>query len=133
MPFFQKRCQNCNVIYYEKYIDDATVQALADANTDAVFKSVSGIQYVVIDSYCDECIMRTITMNKNTQLDEPVLDDDYPIYPGYMYVVDGEVMRSLFSGTVADIKREFKCVEVRRCDLVGRELSCVALDISGEL
>lgn len=56
-------------------------------------------------------------------LNEPVLPDDYPIYAGYAYVADGEVIISDWHGITA---RQFKdaegIVELRRCDLAGRGL-----------
>ncbi|MDF1625625.1 MAG: hypothetical protein P1U84_05010 [Parvibaculaceae bacterium] len=27
-----------------------------------------------------------------TDLDEPILSDDYPVYPGYAYVADGRII-----------------------------------------
>jgi len=58
----------------------------------------------------------------NEKLNEPVLEDDYPVYPTYAYVIDGEVKLSTIEGTVADFKRA-GVKEVRRCDIVGRELA----------
>lgn len=54
-------------------------------------------------------------------LDEPILDDDYPVYFGYAYVVDGKVMACKFEGNVAKLKRFFNAKEIRRCDLAGRK------------
>jgi hypothetical protein len=56
------------------------------------------------------------------KLDEPVLPDDYPVHAGYAYVIDGKPRISDISGTVARLKRDTKATEIRRCDLVGREL-----------
>lgn len=55
------------------------------------------------------------------QLDEPPLDDDYPVYGDYLYIVDGRVFRSHMFGTVRDLKRDLRAQEVRRCDIVGRQ------------
>lgn len=55
------------------------------------------------------------------ELNEPVLDDDYPIYADYLYVADGKVVRSDWHGITA---RQFKAregvAELRRCDIAGR-------------
>ncbi len=56
-------------------------------------------------------------------LDEPVLADDYPVYAGYAYVVDGKPISSPLQGTVRRLKVSLKVSEVRRCDIVGRQLA----------
>ena len=39
-------------------------------------------------------------------LSEPILSDDYPVYDGYWYVLDGNPVRSNYHGvTVARLKR----------------------------
>ena len=57
------------------------------------------------------------------KLNEPVLPDDYPIYADYLYVADGNVVRSDWHDVTA---REFKAregvKELRRCDMAGRDL-----------
>lgn len=55
------------------------------------------------------------------KLNEPILSDDYPVYCGYWYVVDGAPARSNITGTVSDLKRQ-GAKEVRRCDAVKRDL-----------
>ena len=55
-------------------------------------------------------------------LDEPILEDDYPVYWDYAYVVDGRVVKSDVQGTVRDMKRAYGAKEIRRCDLDGRDL-----------
>jgi hypothetical protein len=58
------------------------------------------------------------------ELNEPVLPDDYPIYGDYLYVADGQVYRSDWSGiTVRELKRYEKFSEVRRCDMVARGIA----------
>lgn len=49
---------------------------------------------------------------------EIVLEDDYPVYWDYVYIMDGRFQRSNIQGTVADLKRN-GIKEVRRCDLMG--------------
>lgn len=51
---------------------------------------------------------------------EPVLPDNYPVHYDYCYVADGKVIRSDIQGTIADLKRDIKATEIRRCDLAGR-------------
>jgi hypothetical protein len=55
-------------------------------------------------------------------LNEPLLEDDYPIYADYLYVADGKVVRSDWHGITA---RQFKIregyTELRRCDIYGRQ------------
>lgn len=53
---------------------------------------------------------------------EPILDDDYPVYFGYWYIMDGEPKRSEVNGNVRAIKSWHQVKEVRRCDAVGRKL-----------
>jgi len=58
-----------------------------------------------------------------SDLNEPILPDDYPIYGDYLYVADGKAVRSDWHGITA---REFKAregiTELRRCDITGRDL-----------
>ena len=55
---------------------------------------------------------------------EHVVPDDYPIYPGYYYICDGEVYRSVYEceirAWVLKSLNGFK--EVRKCDIVKRGL-----------
>ncbi len=60
-----------------------------------------------------------------TDLDEPILSDDYPVYPGYAYVADGRIIACPLGAegaTVAHLKQAIGAQEIRRCDIVGREL-----------
>lgn len=54
--------------------------------------------------------------------DEPVLEDNYPIYSSYWYLLDGEPKRSEIEGTVHDLKRQTNTKEIRRCAAVRRNL-----------
>jgi hypothetical protein len=55
------------------------------------------------------------------ELNEPILPDDYPVYGGYLYVVDGKVFRSDWDCiTVRRLKLALGVKEIRRCDMVGR-------------
>jgi hypothetical protein len=57
-----------------------------------------------------------------TELDEPILEDDYPIYGDYLYVTDGKLYRSDWHGiTVRELKGREGFKEVRRCDIYGRQ------------
>ncbi len=52
---------------------------------------------------------------------EPVLDDDYPIYGNYWYVVDGvPTLSDWHDITVAQYKRRTGAAEIRRCDIAWR-------------
>jgi len=55
-----------------------------------------------------------------TTLNEPILENDYPVYWDYLYVCDGKVIRSDIQGTVIDLKRDLKCKEIKSCDIAGR-------------
>ncbi len=62
-------------------------------------------------------------MKTAQSLDEPVLEDDFPIYADYLYVVDGKVVRSDWHNvTVKYFKQRLHAQEVRRCDMHGRDL-----------
>jgi len=54
-------------------------------------------------------------------LNEKILENDYPVYWDYLYVCDGVVIRSDIQGTVLDLKRDRKCKEVTNCDIEGRK------------
>ncbi len=58
----------------------------------------------------------------NTVFNEPILEDDYPVFVFYWYVMDGEARRSYIQGTVRDLRRSENLQVVRRCDAVAREL-----------
>ena len=66
------------------------------------------------------------------KLNEPILEDDYPIYMGYWYVLDGEPRRaSAPSGiTVGKLKRLSGAKEIRRCDAVARKLPLLSVSIT---
>lgn len=66
--------------------------------------------------------MTTKPTTTETTLDEPILDDSFPVFWDYAYVCDGAVRLSPIRGTVWDLKRELSVSEVRRCDLLGRGL-----------
>ncbi len=54
-------------------------------------------------------------------LNEPILPDDYPIYGDYLYVADGEVIRSEYHNVSArELKQWMGVTELRRCDITGR-------------
>lgn len=55
------------------------------------------------------------------ELNEPELPDDYPIYAGYAYVVDGRQISSNYHDiTARELKLRMKAEKVCRCDLAGR-------------
>ena len=53
-------------------------------------------------------------------LREWILEDDYPVYPGYWYIVDGIPTRSEIKGNIQDLKNRLNASEIKRCDIVGR-------------
>lgn len=54
---------------------------------------------------------------------EPVLEDDYPIYFNYYYLADGKVVTSEWDGiTARELKTRLGAQEIRRCDFVARKL-----------
>jgi hypothetical protein len=60
------------------------------------------------------------------ELNEIILPDDYPVYWNYLYVADGEVVKSDIMGTVSDLKRNLtglgiSCDEIKSCDVAGRQ------------
>lgn len=58
-------------------------------------------------------------------MNEPILEDNYPVFYGYWYVADDKPVRSDVQGTVRDLKRDLKAKEIRRCDTVARKLPLV--------
>lgn len=52
---------------------------------------------------------------------ETALEDDYPVNPMYVYIIDGFFDRSncMDQTTVGEYKRQFNVKEMRRCDLFG--------------
>lgn len=60
--------------------------------------------------------------DKPEVLDEPILEDDYPIYGDYLYVADGKVYRSDWHGiTARQLKQREGFKSLRRCDIAGRK------------
>lgn len=55
-----------------------------------------------------------------TELNEPVLPDDYPIYAGYAYVADGKPFTSERNTTARRMKEMLGASEIRRCGIFGR-------------
>lgn len=55
-------------------------------------------------------------------MNERILEDDYPIFPGYLYVADGFVIQPDFSSTVLELKKSLAYKEIRNCDISARDL-----------
>lgn len=60
---------------------------------------------------------------------EHVLEDDYPVHFGYMYVCDGQVVESPIGrdedgvdATVFELRIWLNCREVRNCKLAARNI-----------
>ncbi len=58
----------------------------------------------------------------HTNLKEFELDDNHPIYNGYLYVIEGEVRRAKTSTTVGKLKKLLQVQSIRNCDIGGRNL-----------
>lgn len=58
---------------------------------------------------------------------EVELPDDYPIHYGYLYVLNGDVIRSVLQCTVKEFKERLSTtIEIRsltNCDIVTRKLT----------
>lgn len=54
-------------------------------------------------------------------LNERVLPDDYPVYAGYLYVADGNVIESDIEGTVKRLKACLSAAVITNCDIYGRQ------------
>ena len=59
---------------------------------------------------------------------ETVLEDEYPVYAGYIYVAvggewpeDGQPVESPLEGDVRRLKADIGAREIRRCELIRRE------------
>lgn len=52
--------------------------------------------------------------------DEYELEDDYPCYAGYVYVVDGEVRECQSYCNVATLKRRLGATSIKRCNIIAR-------------
>lgn len=68
-----------------------------------------------------------------TELNEPIYDNDATVVYGYVYVCDGKPRMSPVHGTVADLKLALKVKEVRRCDMMGRDLFDKQIDENGNI
>jgi len=54
---------------------------------------------------------------------EEVYPNDYPVYPGFLYVADGELRQwDDVQAKVMDMKIKWKVAEVRRCNMLARGL-----------
>jgi hypothetical protein len=61
---------------------------------------------------------------------ETVLENNYPVHVGYVYLANGTPVESMVSGTVLDLKRDLVQyegygpdeLEIRRCDISKREI-----------
>jgi len=64
-----------------------------------------------------------ITIEYKLLEDEVILDDNYTLYKGYVYIVDGVFKRCRNSKTVGYFKTKFGVKEVRKCILIGHEFA----------
>jgi len=56
------------------------------------------------------------------EYDEDVMTDDMRVYIGYLYVCDGEVVKSHIEGDIKTLKLTLGVKEVRHCNIIGRRL-----------
>lgn len=54
--------------------------------------------------------------------DEKLLEDNYPVFFGFWYLVDGEPTVSHLDGNAKQLKNQLGAKEIRSCDCVGRQL-----------
>ena len=72
-------------------------------------------------------IVREILNKQDTSYTEEVLEDDYPVFKGYLYVADGKAICSPIQGTVADLREalndmKIDAKEITSCDITERGL-----------
>lgn len=56
------------------------------------------------------------------KLRERDLEDEYPIFAGFLYVVDGKVMTATGDSTVGRMKQKSGAKSITSCDISGRDL-----------
>lgn len=68
---------------------------------------------------------------------ETVLPEDYPVYYGYVYIMDGVLRRNTWLGqvTVGYLRTELGVKEIRRCEIFGegRKLARLGDKVEGGL
>ncbi len=57
-----------------------------------------------------------------TEVNERELESDYPIYQGYLYVVDEKVWKSDRTTNVSTLKMTHKFKSIKNCDISSRNL-----------
>ena len=60
-------------------------------------------------------------------LRERELEDDYPMFPGYLYVVDDRPWQCPEGMTAGELKQRGKFKSVKSCDIKGRNLWHLAI------
>lgn len=60
--------------------------------------------------------------DKSPYPNERILEDDYPIHAGYIYLFDGEPLRARVTTTVGRMKEETGVQVIRNCDIGRRNL-----------
>ena len=61
-------------------------------------------------------------MTQTIELRERELENDYPIYCGYLYVVDDRPWKAPEEMTVGELKKRGNFSSVKNCDIEGRKL-----------
>ncbi len=96
----------------------------------AWFMSIKPIALKWIDENKPQAWFRDMFVDKHPakeeELDERVLEDDYPVHYEFLYVCDGKVVKSDIKGTVLDLKRDLRghlklqALVITTCDIEGR-------------
>jgi hypothetical protein len=71
--------------------------------------------------------MRPGMSDTKPKLRERELEDDYLIFAGFLYVVDGKVMTATGDGTVGQMKRKSGAKSITSCDIGGRDIWHLAI------
>lgn len=122
---YNRNCKGCPLkekISNYCYAQNEVFKVWEESEDDT--KRLQAIE-IILAVYQEEIKKKEKKMD--TKLNEPILQDNYPIFWGYLYVANGEVVvKSDIKGTVNDLKRDLNqqgilCREIRRCDIIGRQ------------
>lgn len=71
-------------------------------------------------------------------LDEKILEDNYPVFWDYLYVVNDKVIKSDIQGTIKDLKMDLRdfynmeVTEIKNCDIYNRRKILELDDLNNE-
>lgn len=97
--------------------------------THNMFSARDRTTYLMCDMCADHNIRRGMVEIKKPEkkINERELEDNYPILPGYLYVVENKVWRAPENMTVGELKTRGKFSSVKNCDIAGRDIWHLAL------